>query len=174
MLCFYKYKVNVRITVQLSKDLMDWVSRRLCYAVGDTDRFVSWTWGYSLIRRTCPGGDGVCTHVNSRRKALLYRDSNLQPDLSLDYKPNTLTNCAISAPQRGHYILQWRAFRPCPLLSEWVMLKFYTRTTQRYMPGGQLLLVEERSQPNGLRNHRPSLFKSTAKLSHVATGLRQA
>ena len=34
-------KVNVGIIVQLSKDLMDWVSRRLCYVVGDTDRSVS-------------------------------------------------------------------------------------------------------------------------------------
>ena len=92
-------KVNVWIIVQLSKDLMDWVSRRLCYAVGDTDRPVSWTSVYSPIRRTCPGGDGVCTHVNSRRKALLYRDSNLQPGLSLYYKPSTETNCALSAPQ---------------------------------------------------------------------------
>ena len=73
----------LRLIVQLPKDLMDWVSRRLCYVVGDADRSVSWTSVYSLIRRTCPGGDGVCTHVNSRRKALLYRDSNLQPDLSL-------------------------------------------------------------------------------------------
>ena len=64
----------LRLIVQLSKDLMDWVSRRLCYTFGDTDRSVSWTSVYSLIRRTCPGGDGVCTHVNSRRKALLYRD----------------------------------------------------------------------------------------------------
>ena len=77
---------------------MDWVLRRLCYAVGDTDRPVSWTSVYSLIRRTCPVGDGVCTHVNSRRKAFLYRDSNLQPDLNLDYKPSTLTNCAIGSP----------------------------------------------------------------------------
>ena len=91
-------KVNVGIIVQLSKDLNDWVSRRLCYAVGDTDKSVSWTSVYNLIRRTCPGGDGVCTHVNSRRKALLYRDSNLQPDLSLDYKPSTLINCAIGSP----------------------------------------------------------------------------
>ena len=36
-------KVNVRIIVQLSKDFMDWVSQRLCYAIGDTDRSVSWT-----------------------------------------------------------------------------------------------------------------------------------
>ena len=63
-----------------------------CYALGDTNRSVSWTSVYSLIRRTCPVGDGVCTHVKSRRKALLYRDLNLQPDLSLDYKPGTLTN----------------------------------------------------------------------------------
>ena len=55
------------IMVQLSKDLMDWMSRRLCYAVGDTDRPVSWTSVYSLIRRTCPGEDGVCTHVNRHR-----------------------------------------------------------------------------------------------------------
>ena len=85
-----KTKVNVGIIVQLSKDLMDWVSRRLCYAVGDTDksvclgpRFIVSSEGLAL------GGDGVCTHVNSRRKALLCRDSNLQPDLSLNYKPST-------------------------------------------------------------------------------------
>ena len=88
----------LRIIIQLSKDLMDWVLRRLCYPVGDTDMSVSWTSIYSLIRRTWPGGDGVCIHVYSRRMALLYRDSNLQPDLSLDYKHSTLTNCAISAP----------------------------------------------------------------------------
>ena len=41
--CQGEKKVNVGIIVQLSKDLMDWVSRRLCYAVGDTDRSVSWT-----------------------------------------------------------------------------------------------------------------------------------
>ena len=88
----------VRLIVQLSKDLMDWVLRRLCKAVGDTDRSVSWTSTYSLIKRTCPGGDEVCTHVNFRKKTLFYRDLNLQPDLSLDYKTSILTNCAISAP----------------------------------------------------------------------------
>ena len=36
-----KVKVNVGIIVQLSIDFMDWVSRRLCYAVDDTDRAVS-------------------------------------------------------------------------------------------------------------------------------------
>ena len=86
------------LIVQLFKDLMDRMSRRLCYAVGNTDRSVFWSSIYSLIRWTWPGGDGVCTQVNSRRKALLFRDSNLQPDLSLDYKRNTLPNCAISAP----------------------------------------------------------------------------
>ena len=45
-------KVNVWIIVQLSKDLMDWVLQRLCFAFGDTDRSVSWTSAYSLIRRT--------------------------------------------------------------------------------------------------------------------------
>ena len=30
------------LIVQLSKDLMVWVSRRLCYAVGDTGRAVSY------------------------------------------------------------------------------------------------------------------------------------
>ena len=47
-----KKKVNVGIIVQLSRDLMDWVSQRLCFAFGDTDRSVSWTSVYSLIRRT--------------------------------------------------------------------------------------------------------------------------
>ena len=32
--------VNIGIIVQLSRDLMDWVSPRLCYTVGDTDRTV--------------------------------------------------------------------------------------------------------------------------------------
>ena len=45
-------KVNVGIIVQLSKDLMDWVSQRLCFTFGDTDRSVSWTSVYSLIRKT--------------------------------------------------------------------------------------------------------------------------
>ena len=48
-----------------------------------------------------PRGDGVCTLVNSRRKFPLYRDSDSQPDRSLDYKPNKLTNCAVSAPSEG-------------------------------------------------------------------------
>ena len=60
--------LNVGIIVPLSKDLMDWVSRRLCYEVGDADRSVSWTSVYSFIRMTCPGGDGACTHVNSRKR----------------------------------------------------------------------------------------------------------
>ena len=89
--------VNVGIIVQLSRDLMDWVSQRLCFAFGGTDMSVSWTSVYSLIRRTW-GEDGVCTHVNSRRKFFLYRNSNLQPDLSLDYKPSSLANCAIGSP----------------------------------------------------------------------------
>ena len=84
----------------VQRPFMDWVSRRLCYAVDNTDRSVFWTSIYSLIRRTWSGGDGVCTHVNSRRKALLFRDSNRQPDLNLDYKPSTLTNCAIGSPHR--------------------------------------------------------------------------
>ena len=80
-------KVNFGIIVQLSKDIMDWVSRRLCYAVGDTDRSVSWTLVYSLIRMTCPGGDGVCTHVNSRN-CLLYTSPSPR-DLSTSRMPSS-------------------------------------------------------------------------------------
>ena len=43
-------KVNVGIIVQLSKDLMDWVSQILYFAFGGTDRSVSWTSIYSLIQ----------------------------------------------------------------------------------------------------------------------------
>ena len=56
------------------------------------------------------------------------------------------------------------------------MLRFYTRTIRRYMPGGQLLLVEERAQ---LTLYVMDLLikwakkplttrKSTAKFSHIA------
>ena len=38
---FYVKKVNVGIIVQLSRDHMDWVSQRLCFAFVDTDRSVS-------------------------------------------------------------------------------------------------------------------------------------
>ena len=48
-----KKKVHIGTIVQLSRDLMDWVSQRLCFAFDDTDRFVSWTSVYSLIQRTC-------------------------------------------------------------------------------------------------------------------------
>ena len=42
-------KVNVGIIVQLSKDLMDWVSRKLCYAVGNTDRAVSYVGPWFIV-----------------------------------------------------------------------------------------------------------------------------
>ena len=33
---------TLQLIVQLFKDFMDWVSQRLCYVVGDTDRPVSY------------------------------------------------------------------------------------------------------------------------------------
>ena len=77
---------------------MDWVLQRLCFAFGDTDRSVSWTSVYSLIQRTWGRMEFVHIYVYSRIKFFLCRDSNLQPDLSLDYKPSTLTSCAIGFP----------------------------------------------------------------------------
>ena len=53
-----------------------------------------------------------------------------------------------------------------------MIVRFYTRTTQRCMPGGPLSWVEERDKFRFLmslsRNHRPTFRKSIDKFSHIA------
>ena len=75
-------------------------SRRLLTTFSHMDNHI----GGNLIELRWPPGEMEFAHaltpdaLTPGEKSLFYRDSNSQPELSLDYEPSAFTGCAVSAP----------------------------------------------------------------------------